>query len=330
MQPDRIHLLGHAHPIAPDIRRFGFPDLAAYLAFIREHLPKDLRLTCDRRILDVTEDPWHGGRHDDGARIRDLQRALDDPRTWGVIALTGGAYFSRILPHLNFDALARRPHPLWALGFSEMSTLVGRIARCRGGRGVYWLGPNWTAWRVKPAALARDAFAAFWQGLPPLLRGEPHGLFACPPIVGERIAGRVTSGKIRVVGGCLAVLAAVVGGPFGRRLRPDGHWLLLEDIKESPYRIDRHLAALKHAGWFDRAAGLLIGDFRMLHEDTQPAVLELLRYHLPRDRRVPVITTRSVGHVWPMAPLILNRPLPMRCRGRQVTIAGLGLPPLDR
>jgi muramoyltetrapeptide carboxypeptidase len=269
------------------------------------------------------EEPWHGGRRDDAARVRDLQAALDDPRTAAIVAASGGAYFSRILPHLDFSGLARRRPPLWALGFSEMTTLVGYVASFRGGRGLYWLCPNWLGSKLKPPETAREALAEFWRGLPEVLAGRTptsaqHLHFG--PIRGQLVAGRARSGRVRLVGGCLAVLAAVTGGPLARRLRPDGKWLIMEDIREAPYRLDRHLAALKHAGWLERAAGLLIGDFHMLHEDTQPAVLELLKYHLPARRRTPVVITRSFGHVWPMVPVLLNRPLHLEVHGDAVTV----------
>jgi muramoyltetrapeptide carboxypeptidase len=326
--PKRVHLIGHASPIGPDMRRFGLSGVEEYVRLARSHLPRPLRLTCDLRLLKAVEDPWHGGRHDDGARVRDLQQALGDPRTLAIVAASGGAYFSRILPELDFGCLAGRRSPLWALGFSEMSTLVGVIASYRCGRGLYWLSPNWLGWRIRPPDQARAALEEFWRTLPAVLSGRVPGetrYLDFGPVRGELVTGKAESGRMRIVGGCLAVLAAVLGGRIGRRLRPDGKWLLLEDIKESPYRIDRHLAALKHAGWFERAAGLLVGDFRMMHEDTQPAVLELLKYHLPGKRRLPVVTTRRVGHVWPMVPVLLNRPLEMEVRGRAVTLTASGL-----
>lgn len=329
MNPDRIHLIAHANPLGPDLARFGFADLQQYVGFTRLHLPSPLRLTYSLRPLKAVEDPSHGGRRDDAARIRDLQGALDDPRTRAIVAASGGAYFSRILPHLDFSPLARRRQPLWALGFSEMSTLVNLVASYRGGRGLYWLCPNYLAWKVSPASAARDALARFWHILPEMLAGRTPadaGPLDLGPIRGELATGKVKSGPVRLVGGCVAVLAAVVGGPLGRRIRPDGKWLILEDIKEAPYRIDRHLAALKLAGWFERVAGVLVGDFRMMNTDTQPAVLELLKYHLPAGRKVPIVTTRSFGHVWPIVPVQLNLPVPMDVRGRAVTIwtAGLG------
>lgn len=329
MAPNRIHLVAHANPIGPDIGRFGLEDAREYVAFIRRHLPRPLRLTCNLKLLETVEQPWHGGRQDDATRIRDLQGALDDPRTLALVAASGGAYFSRTLPHLDFSRLARRGEPLWALGFSEMTTLVGLVASYRCGRGLYWLCPNWLGWRLRPPEAARAALAEFWRVLPEVLAGrrptDAHHL-DFGPLRGELVTGKLRSGPVRLVGGCLAVLAALVGSPPARRIRPDRKWLILEDIKESPYRIDRHLAALKLAGWFERVAGLLIGDFHMMNSDTQPALLELLKYHLPAERKVPIVATRGFGHVWPMTPLMLNRPVRLETHGRAVTVwaAGLG------
>jgi muramoyltetrapeptide carboxypeptidase len=323
--PDRIHLIAHANPLGPDLARFGLGRVEEYVAFCRRHLPRPWRLTCSARLLKVVEEPWHGGRRDDALRIRDLQHALDDPRTAAIVAASGGAYFSRILPHVDFGGLARRRAPLWALGFSEMTTLVGCIASYRCGRGLYWLCPNWLGSKIQPPEKAREALAEFWRVLPEVLAGRTpcnvqHLDFG--PIRGQLVAGKTKSGPVRLVGGCLAILAAVTAGPLGRRLRPDGKWLIIEDIREAPYRLDRHLAALKHAGWFDRAAGLLLGDFHMLHEDTQPAVLELLKYHLPARRRTPVVITRSFGHVWPMVPVLVNRPLRLEVNGDAAIFGG--------
>jgi len=321
--PDRIHLISHANPLGPDLKRFGFEQAEEYVAFAREHLSRPWRLTYDLRILRAVEDEWHGGRSDDALRTRDLNAALADPRTHAIVAANGGGYLARILPDLDFAPLAKRKQPLWALGFSELTNLVNVVASYRGGRGLYWLCPNWMGWNLPPGAEAQAALAEFWRTLPDVLRGaapssSAHLRFG--PIEGQLVSGaKPTAGSVRLTGGCLAVIAAAIGSPLGRRYRPDGKWLILEDIKENPYRIDRYLATLKLAGWFQRIAGLVLGDFRMMHADTQPAVLELLRYHLP-SRRIPVVTTRSFGHVWPMVPVLLNRPVAMNIRGRAVRI----------
>lgn len=323
MPPNRVHLIAHARPPRDDLRKLAFASASEYLHFVRAHIPRSLRLTARSRFFELDADEWHGGRRDDAARIRDLQEALDDPDTLALVAANGGSYLSRILPHLDFSPLARRRAPLWVLGFSELTPLVNFVARYACGRGLYWLCPNYLAWKVRPRAAALAAFTEFWRVLPEVLHGcvpgdTRHLVFG--PLRGRWVAGKLRAGPVRLIGGCLAVLAAVLGGSHGQRLRPDGKWLFLEDIQEEPYRIDRHLAALKFAGWFDRIAGVLVGDFHTLTADTQPAVLELLRFHLPPRRRLPVVTTRDFGHVWPMVPVPVNRTLKLSVRGREVFI----------
>jgi muramoyltetrapeptide carboxypeptidase LdcA involved in peptidoglycan recycling len=321
--PDRIHLIAHANPAGKDVRRFRFADTAAYLRFIRAHLPPPLRLTCSRRLLEAVEDQAHGGRRDDAARIADLQNALDDPRTLAIVSAAGGAYFTRIMPELDFTPLARRRVPLWAFGFSEMTTFVNVVASYRGGRGVYWLSPNYLGWKIRPLRQARAAFAEFWQTLPLMLADRrPLPAECLPPmrVKGRLVSGKLRSGSIRLVGGCLSVLLTALAGRLAQRIKPDGRWLAIEDLNEAPFRIDRHLAALKTAGWFERIVGVLVGVFHTNDVDQTGAVVELLRYHLPRERRLPIVTTRSFGHVWPMVPLAINRRLRMSVSGRDVTI----------
>jgi len=322
--PRRVHLIAHANPATKDVKRFRFADTQAYLDFIRAHLPAPLRLTCSPRLLEAVEDQQRGGRRDDAARIRDLQGALDDPDTLAIVAASGGAYVARILPHLDFTPLARRGRPLWTLGFSEMTNFVNLVASYRGGRGLYWLCPNYLGWKIRPLTRARAAFAEFWRVLPEILDGQRPSAFeqlVSGPLRGRLVSGKVRPGPVRLAGGCLSVLAAAVGGALGRRIRPAGHWLAIEDVSEPPYRIDRHLATLKIAGWFERVAGVLVGMFHTDGADQIDAVVELLKFHLPRERRVPVIVTRTFGHLWPMLPVPINRALRMSVTGRQVTIA---------
>ena len=107
-------------------------------------------------------------------------------------------------------------------------------------------------------------------------------------------------------------------------MKPDGKWLAIEDVNEAPYRIDRFLAAFKVAGWFDRLDGVLVGDFHTAEDrDQSRAVLEILRFHLPPERRLPVVVSRDIGHIWPMQPLLLNHPLRLMVRGRRVELTAL-------
>lgn len=316
-----------------DFARLGVSGAAEFLAFTRSCIPASLRFTADERFFAETEDEARGGRRDDAARIADLQAAIDDPACAAIVAARGGAYLTRILPHIDFSAIACHRRPLLMFGFSELTTLVNLVATYRGGRGVYWLCPNFLAWKIKPLAAAQRAICVFWQRVAEMLRGNSvhespsrsakrssaDDVVPIRDIHGEIALGRVRPHTAPIIGGCLSVMAAVAGTPLFRRVRPDGAWLAIEDIHEAPYRIDRYLATLKLLGWFERLAGVLVGDFHAEGmPDQRAAVVELLRFHLPKRSPPPVVLTRDFGHVWPIAPLPINERVRVTSRGSDV------------
>ena len=85
--------------------------------------------------------------------------------------------------------------------------------------------------------------------------------------------------------------------------------MMLEDYNDKLERIDRFLAHLTLARLWNNYAGILLGDFHQGEVQQTPAVLELLKYHLPTGWRLPILVTRQIGHVWPMAPLPLHLPM---------------------
>jgi hypothetical protein len=120
------------------------------------------------------------------------------------------------------------------------------------------------------------------------------------------VPGRVVG---PLVGGNLAVLAALVGTPFAPPL--DGSVLFLEDIGERPYRIDRMLTTLTHAGWFEQVRGVAFGAFT----DCAPGVdgvsgRDVLVRHAEA-LGLPCVLDVPAGHVDD------NRELPL---GRTVTL----------
>ncbi|MCC7292209.1 MAG: LD-carboxypeptidase [Phycisphaerales bacterium] len=143
-------------------------------------------------------------------------------------------------------------------------------------------------------------------------------------------AAALPTTPVRFIGGNLAVFTTLLASRYSPQLLPapansmskgsNGNaglpWLVLEDINELPYRIDRLLAHLTLADVWDRIGGLVLGDFH--HEDTNllDAVLALLPHHLPSRRSeaqhsaadLPIVACERIGHVWPMSPLPLNQP----------------------
>lgn len=177
----------------------------------------------------------------DAERVADLNAALADVAVDGVWCLRGGYGAMRILEGIDYSALARRPRAL--VGYSDVTALhLACAARVPGL--VTFHGP--TA-RAELTAFSQTSLArAVGTG-----RGDPCG--AAP----EARALRPGRAAGRLAGGNLALLAALCGTPYAPRF--DGAVVVLEDVNEPVYRVDRMLRQLLLAGAFAGCRALAFG-----------------------------------------------------------------------
>jgi muramoyltetrapeptide carboxypeptidase len=104
----------------------------------------------------------------------------------------------------------------------------------------------------------------------------------------------------RLIGGNLSLIAATMGTPYEIDTR--GRILLLEDVEEQPYALDRVLTQLRLAGKLDAAVGIVFGEcgqcgpreFRPSFESTF-SVGEVVDQILGK-LRVPVLAGLTIGH----------------------------------
>ena len=119
-----IHLTALAGAPATETQRLGLKSPAQMVGLVQQHIGRRYRVTGTPTILDAPQDPLRGGRRDDAQRARELQHVFRDEHVRALVAIRGGAWFTRILPRIDFGLLARRKNPLYIFGFSEMTTLV--------------------------------------------------------------------------------------------------------------------------------------------------------------------------------------------------------------
>jgi muramoyltetrapeptide carboxypeptidase len=297
---------------------------AQLIDIVQEVVGFSYEVTGNTDILEAKEDESSGGRSDDRARADDLQQAFHDDNVAAIVLLRGGAWFSRVLPHIDFSALAQRSKRVAVFGFSELTTLVNIVGTYPQALGIYDMGPAFLTYGLKRYAVQtiksqtdargtqwarrrlRPEFDAFFKDIVSIIEGSGSQR----TITARLLRGQVPDNTSACfVGGNLTVLSTLIGSPYDGSVRPRGQWLMLEDFNDKLERIDRFLSHLTLAGYWDNCQGLLLGDFHRGYEDLGPAVLELLSYHLPQSPALPILASADVGHVWPMAPLPLHLPL---------------------
>ncbi|MBL7258731.1 S66 peptidase family protein [Paractinoplanes lichenicola] len=230
-----------------------------------------------------------GGRHlffagTDEERLGDLNTALRDPEVRGVFCLRGGYGMQRIVDRVDFGAV--RDDPKVVIGFSDITALHVALWREVGLATVH--GPTAGQFERGPASLTvRAARHAVTSGEPVTVVADGG-----EPTSGVRVEG-VAEGDL--LGGNLAMLATTVGTRHA--LETDGAILLLEDVDEEPYRVDRMLVHLRRAGWFDGLRGVALGQFTNCvdRNPNYPPVVEVLREQLTT-LGVPVLGGLPIGH----------------------------------
>ncbi|MFH1110249.1 MAG: LD-carboxypeptidase [Planctomycetota bacterium] len=321
----RIHLIAPAGSCRPFFEPIGVRSAAELVALAQEAVGGTYQVRANEAILEAAEDESRGGRIDDRLRAEDLQQALADPDVVAVVALRGGAWFTRILPLIDFTVLDRRKRRVAAFGFSELTSLVNIVGAHPRGLGVYGMGPAFLTYGMKRHAASqlhagdlqgvspeewmlqrlREEFFAFFRNVTSTIEGRG----GVGPLLARRVHGELPRpGKVRFIGGNLTVFSAMIGSRYQECIRPKGRWVVLEDFNDKPERFDRFLAHLTLAGYWEECEGVLLGDFHLGERDLTEAMLAILSYHLPRGGSFPVLVTSQVGHVWPMTPLPLHVP----------------------
>ena len=210
--------------------------------------------------------------------VRDLAAAIADPSIDGIWCLRGGYGASRLLPTLDLAAIARRPKAL--IGFSDITALHAAWGRA----GVMsFHGPT------ARGTLTPFSVQSFMRAV---VRGEDSAGEAAGSVTLRE--GVVTG---RLAGGNLALLASLCGTPWAPSFRDA--IVVLEDVNEAIYRVDRMLTQLRQSGAFDGCAGLAFGHCTNCDEqaDDGARTLESVVGECAEALGVPALLGIPVGHI---------------------------------
>jgi muramoyltetrapeptide carboxypeptidase len=176
----------------------------------------------------------------DEARARGIEAALADDAVGILWAIRGGYGALRLLPRLDLDAFARQRKPL--MGLSDVSLLLNAVTARTGL--VTYHGP---VLRSVPALdVPSLATLRTW-----LTSGALPDRYALEHISGESLEGPLVVAN-------LATLCSAIGTSWMPALQ--GALLVIEELNEAPYRLDRMLQQLLQSGALSGLGGLLFGE----------------------------------------------------------------------
>ncbi|MBW2231687.1 MAG: LD-carboxypeptidase [Deltaproteobacteria bacterium] len=214
---------------------------------------------------------------DDERRAAELMELVRDPDVEAIVCARGGYGSSRIIDRLDAAEFRAARKPL--VGYSDITTLLLWQRRAAGLMGIH--GPM----LEHSAPLCAEVTTSLVRAL----------TGTGPP---QRLAGRTLTGgwaEGRLTGGSLSLAVASLGTPWEIDTR--GAILMLEDIGEPPYRLDRLLQQLHWAGKLTDVAGVGIGSMCRCDDDRYPDLdVEAVLQGALEPLGVPVVTGLPFGH----------------------------------
>lgn len=288
LQP--LYLISPSSAVAPDapveralahLRRAGFAP------------------TLDRAALRIRQ--RFAGSDDDRAGAFARAAAQAAP----IVMITRGGYgLTRILPKLDFKTLGRaRKH--W-VGLSDFTAF--QLAMLARAKAVTWAGPS----------LIEDFGVERFEDVDEVTLGTfCEAMDGSLEILGFRCQGpQGIDARGTLWGGNLSIVCSLLGTPWFPKV--DGGILFLEEVNEHPYRVERMLTQLLHAGVLERQRAILIGHvnrYRLAETDRgfdMPAVLRWLR----AQTKTPIVTGLPFGHTSPKLTLPHGAQVAVATEGR--------------
>jgi muramoyltetrapeptide carboxypeptidase len=244
----------------------------------------------------------------DEQRCGNFNSLISDREVRGIFLARGGYGSMRILDDIDLESVVRNPKVI--LGMSDVTALQLSLYKSCGLAtfsgpmiaGQVAMGVDSMTEAYLLEAITTDQKAInFWPGAHPVR------------VVRE---GRVTGA---ILGGCLSMITALMGTPH----LPDftGSILLLEDLNEPPYKLDRMLTQLRLGGILEAAAGIILAHFIGVNGEDLSEVAADLVSAMTRKSSKPIISGFPHGHALPNVTLPHGRIMELDTRSKSLVLA---------
>ena len=258
---------------------------------------------------------------------RELTDFYCNPNNDILIACTGGELMCEILDFVDFEAIKNAP-PKWFMGFSDNTNFTFLLNTICDVASIY--GSNIGSFGTEELHVSQTDAIDILTGWKDCVEGydkfellplkSETNPFACLNLTEPKqlrlfIGDNETDGELefegRITGGCLDILATLVGTKydqvksFNSKYKSEGVIWFFEACDLSIFAIRRALWTLDHAGWFETAKGFIVGrpNAAWAEEDMgldqYNAVLGIIGKY-----NVPIVMDADISHIPPSMPII--------------------------
>jgi muramoyltetrapeptide carboxypeptidase len=225
----------------------------------------------------------------DEERANDLQYAINDSKCKAIFCFRGGYGTVRIIEKVDFSPLLT--YPKWVVGYSDVTALHNTLNN------------------MGLASLHATMPVNFNTNTPEALFTLKKALFGNPEsyLIDTHPLNKFGEAKGELVGGNLSMLLSLSGTKYD--LDTKGKILILEDLDEYLYHIDRMLWNLKLGGKLDHLKGLIIGGFTDMHDNKVPFGMDAYQIisETVKEYSFPVCFNFPFGHIDDNRALILGK-----------------------
>lgn len=226
----------------------------------------------------------------DDERLSDLQQMLDDNSIQAILCARGGYGTTRILDQLDFTAFLKNPK--WVCGFSDITALHLKLQHLNI-QSIHGTMP--VLFPIKDSVSSVESLHKTLLGKYPGLNGEHHP------------SNRMGEASGELVGGNLSLLVDSLG--TSSEIDTKNKILVIEEVDEYLYKIDRMLTQLKRAGKLRELSGLVVGHMSALKDTELPfgeSVYEVIMNGV-HEFHYPVGFNFPVGHEYPNLAFVEGR-----------------------
>lgn len=275
----------------------------------------------------------------------ELMRYYLDPSVKAVLSCGGGELMCETAGYIDFEKLKAAPAK-WFMGYSDNTNFIFPLATLCDTAAVYGpnapgLGKPWEqsetdAWNILEGKTKVVSGYEMFQNpevesedpLSPYIYTDPKELKSFIPEERKLVKAGVNQTfcmEGTLMGGCLDCLVTLSGtkldGVKDFNKNHDKVIWMLESCDYNPMDIRRAFWHLKESGWFEKAAGFIIGrPFAAFRQE----VMGVNQYNAVTDileeLKVPVIMDVDVGHIDPAMPLVIGAESKITVKGNDIKI----------